>query len=61
MPPAEEFRIQRPGQTSTSHGEDLLIAGINSVRGAAADTIARLVFTSEKHLKFFGTLPEGDG
>ena len=51
--PAAEFTIQRPGQTSTSHGEDLWIAGINSVRGAAADTIARLVFTSEKHLKFF--------
>ena len=51
--PAEEYRIQRPGQISTSHGEDLLNAGINSVRGAAADTIARLVFASQEHLKFF--------
>ena len=28
-------------------------AGINSVGGAAADTIARLVFVSQEHLKFF--------
>ena len=51
--PAVEFRTQRPGQTSTRHREDLLSAGINSVRGAAAVTIARFVFASQEHLKFF--------
>ena len=49
----EEFRVHRPGQTATRHGHDLLTAGINSVRGAAAGTIARLAFASEEYLEYF--------
>ena len=49
----EEFKVHRPGQTATSHGYDLFAAGMNSVRGAAAGTIARLAFAGEGYLEYF--------
>jgi len=49
----EDFRAQRPGETATSHEHGLLMVGLSSVRGAAADTIARLAFTNEEYLEYF--------
>ena len=42
-----------PGQQSPNYSRDLLTAGINSVRGAAAETIAQLIFDDASHLAFF--------
>ena len=48
-----ELSIYRPGRTTSSHGEDLLNAGINSVRGLAAETIGQLISEDPSHLAFF--------
>ena len=47
-----EVKIERPGQMR-SHGHDLLTNGINSSRGAAAETIAHVIFDNAEHLAFF--------
>ncbi len=42
-----------PEQDSTDYQGDLMTAGINCVRGTAADTIARLIFQEPRYLEFF--------
>ena len=42
-----------PEPGSTDFRGDLMTAGINCVRGTAADSIARLIFQDRRHLEFF--------
>ena len=42
-----------PEPESTDFQGDLITAGINCVRGTAADSIARLIFQDRRHLEFF--------
>ena len=51
--PDNELWGASPGQQSPNYSRDLLTAGINSVRGAAAETIAQLIFDDASHLAFF--------
>ena len=42
-----------PHEGSTDYQGDLMIAGINCVRGTAADSIARFIFQDSRYLEFF--------